>query len=83
MNLAKIFGIFATTAMLYVLSVGPAIWLGEKYSFPANFRTNPKAFETFYGPVVWLAMNTPLGGPLGWYVQMWQPKFCGKGSTAD
>lgn len=83
MKLSKVFGVFAATIALYVLSIGPAIWVSEKYGFPIYYRTNPDAFETFYRPVLWLAENEPIGDALDWYMLKWQPKFYGKGAGVD
>ena len=50
--------------ILYVLSVGPAVMIYDRFGpFPL--------FETFYSPVEWVADNTPLGGPLNAYVGLW------------
>jgi hypothetical protein len=48
--------------VLYVLSIGPA--LGYDW-----FRG--ESFETIYAPIIWLAENTPLEKPIGWYVDLW------------
>lgn len=47
--------------VLYVLSIGPVVWLVEKLNWPEEY------FKNFYQPVVWLHDNTALKAPLEWY----------------
>ncbi len=47
--------------VLYVLSIGPVVWLVKKLNWPDEL------FERFYQPVVWLHDNTALKVPLEWY----------------
>lgn len=54
--------------VLYVLSIGPAIWLAEAGYLQG---TVIEVLEVVYAPLVWLANDTPLGGPIEWYVDLW------------
>lgn len=51
--------------LLYVLSIGPAEAIATKYP-----KCEP-VFHKFYFPLGWLAVYTPLGKPLKWYVRLW------------
>ena len=53
---------------LYPLSLGPAIVWHRSTS--SEFVHT--ALEGFYGPLEWLHENTPLRGPLDWYVALWE-----------
>ena len=53
--------------MIYVLSVGPAIWLAERG------RLSEQSLTTTYGPLEWTANNVPVVGlAITWYVEWWQ-----------
>jgi hypothetical protein len=52
--------------VLYVLSLGPAIWY-------VNRGNEPGIFETIYYPIAWLYENCEPAQPLlDWYVEIWQ-----------
>jgi len=48
--------------LLYVLSVGPALWLSQKMGWSED------AFVIFYYPLIKLHEHTFLRHPLDWYV---------------
>jgi hypothetical protein len=53
--------------ILYVLSVGPAIWLMNATGTGEHFA------EAFYFPLIWLHQQGGwLGQALDWYVEQWQ-----------
>jgi hypothetical protein len=56
----------AMLPVLYVLSVGPAAYVIERT------RSGQEAGRLFYAPLIWLHDNTPLRGPLEWYVRSWE-----------
>ncbi len=55
--------------VLYVLSVGPAVWFIETQP---RRGTAVDVYRVVYSPLGWLADNTPLRGPLYWYVDLWR-----------
>ena len=55
--------------MLYVLSIGPAVYV-LKATGPN--RELEEAVEVFYFPVEFLHQTTPLRGPLEAYVEFWE-----------
>ena len=60
--------------ILYVLSWGPVVRLGDKgYISPNN-----KVIWKFYAPLDWASNNTPLQRPLGMYLHLWVPKYYDK-----
>jgi len=60
-------------ALLYPLSVGPAIWLFDHKMMPGWAR-NP--VEWFYAPLDWIAHQgpDPIRAPLFWYAELWRSK---------
>jgi hypothetical protein len=46
--------------VLYMLSIGPVIWLGAE-----------NELESFYGPLKWLSDNTPIHNLLVWWAELW------------
>jgi hypothetical protein len=54
--------------VLYMLSAGPAVYLVERTG------TGDDAARIVYAPLIWLAENTPLRGPLVWYIDLWEGK---------
>ena len=67
----------ALAALLYVLSIGPALYV--YVVMPSSL--SPKAFTSFYAPVIWLHDNTALEKPLEAYVDVWR-KLGGRRVTA-
>jgi hypothetical protein len=59
--------VFALLPILYVLSLGPAVWGVEKMGW------DPDLWETIYQPLIWLHENTFLEEPLDWYVELFVP----------
>jgi hypothetical protein len=60
-------------AALYVLSFGPAIWLGGTHFGNTNGRF--EKMEAFYRPLGWLADEAPaFKSALRWYALLWQVK---------
>jgi len=60
--------VFVLLLMLYVLSVGPAVWLVE------NELLNRPVAAAFYWPLEWIAIKVPVVGPiLNRYVDWWAP----------
>jgi hypothetical protein len=58
--------------MLYVLSVGPVIWLAH-----SGYIGTPlvPALGMIYAPLEWVAHNVPVIGPaIDTYANWWQPK---------
>jgi hypothetical protein len=57
--------LIALMPLAYVLSVGPVVatcdWAGWDF----------EGLDTFYAPLDWLCLHTPLKGPLKWYVRVW------------
>lgn len=51
--------------ILYVLSVGPAGKLALHKGWPLE------PFERLYLPLTWLYENTPLDGPIDWWLDLW------------
>jgi hypothetical protein len=51
--------------LLYVLSIGPVIYVAEIADLPL------KPFEIIYAPVLWLHKHTILKAPLEKYGKMW------------
>ncbi|MEA3210514.1 MAG: hypothetical protein QOE70_3571 [Chthoniobacter sp.] len=74
MKLARVCGVVLVIVSLYVLSIGPVTWVGDKY-YPGWIRSD--AVFTFYSPVLWLLKESPkpVGDFLWWYMQLWQPRF--------
>ena len=56
-----------TLPVLYVLSVGPAV-----YYFESTGQQPPDWVETFYWPLEWLHANTFLREPLDWYLRLFR-----------
>ena len=52
--------------VLYVLSVGPAAWVGQKMGGPVN-----DFLGTAYAPVIWLHDETSLKKSLEAYLELW------------
>ena len=52
-------------AGLYLLGVGPAIYVAEKYPPSQTF------VGELYEPLFWVASRTPLATPLNPYVEWW------------
>jgi hypothetical protein len=65
----------ALTPVLYTLSVGPAVYVGMRSG------ASPEPLRVFYAPLIWLAENTLLGGPLDWYVDLWESLAAPRAST--
>jgi len=63
---ALIAGACCMLPLLYVLSLGPALWLARR--FP-GLRS---PCEVIYTPLQWLYDNTPLRAALDWYINLWQ-----------
>ena len=63
--LALIVAALLAAPMLYLLSVGPAVWLVNQQYF------HESTFESLYAPLVWLHENTLAEKPLEWYVELW------------
>jgi hypothetical protein len=63
-------GLHLLLAAVYPLSIGPAVRFHGRTSNPTVQRT----LETYYAPLVWLYENTPLRGPLDWYVELWRER---------
>jgi hypothetical protein len=58
--------VLAVLPLLYLLSVGPAIVMGNRH---------PETIEhlrKFYRPIGWLHEHTPLREPLEWWVELWE-----------
>jgi len=51
--------------VLYVLSLGPFLLLCDRMGWGRS------AVSVVYAPMIWLYDNTPLQGPLDWYVSLW------------
>jgi len=57
-------------AVLYVLGLGPAVWLHESLSGGPDWPRH--AIETIYAPLAWWhEQDMPGAGVLGAYVQWW------------
>lgn len=54
--------------ILYVLSVGPAVWVNDRL---ANDRLREVLYFVYY-PVIWLYENTLLHEPMDRYVRLFQ-----------
>lgn len=58
--------------LMYVLSVGPAIWL-------ANHWTNETyldAIVAFYTPLDWVSERVPpFDRAMAWYIRLFEPEF--------
>jgi len=51
---------------VYVLGVGPAVWMVNRYPATGGF------LQTMYVPLVIIAHNCqPLGEALNWYMRPW------------
>lgn len=57
--------------MLYVLSVGPVVWMVHSGFIS---QTMLPVIGAIYAPLEWVAQNVPVVGPaLDRYVRWWQP----------
>jgi hypothetical protein len=57
--------------LLYVLSVGPAVWVHESGMLSPGGK---HALETIYLPVEWAAYKSQvISTPLMWYIDLWKP----------
>jgi hypothetical protein len=52
--------------LFYTLSVGPAVYIGMRSG------SRPDTLRTICAPLIWVNENTPLRGPLDWYVRLWE-----------
>jgi hypothetical protein len=60
----------ATVLMLYVLSIGPAVWLAGSGS-PS---TTERLLEAFYTPLHWMCIEVPpFGKAIDVYMHWWRP----------
>jgi hypothetical protein len=77
----QIDGALIALPVLYVLSIGPMLWLSEKgFLKGATYKT----FDKWYGPLGWLNDKLPgFGRALNWYADLWFPKVYGRGSADD
>ena len=56
--------------ILYVLSIGPAIWLHDHGFMPGPLED---IAEAVYTPLVWAASLSPaLEAPLDFYIELWE-----------
>jgi len=55
--------------VLYVLSIGPALWIVE------STGSGRGAAEVVFMPLTWLHEHTPLRAPLDWYMDLWDPSL--------
>ena len=55
------------TPMLYVLSIGPAIWL---FNHGYLFGLNPMLWS-FYSPLMELRRNGIFAAVIDWYISLW------------
>jgi hypothetical protein len=63
-----------TALLIYVLSIGPAVWLHRKTSS----ERMKAGLETIYAPVVFLIEKTPLRQAGEWWVGKWVDNPVGK-----
>jgi hypothetical protein len=61
--------ILAMLPVLYLLSIGPFVYLDEKHALPAPAQ---HWMIAFYVPLGWLYDHTPLKEPLDLYVEWWE-----------
>ena len=47
--------------VLYMLSVGPVLYLAERGTIPVSLH---KGLQDFYRPLEWIYFNTPLRAPI-------------------
>lgn len=64
-----VLGLVAGLPVLYGLSFGPVL---RHYASHPPYRT-PVWINVAYTPLMWLYENTPLHGPLDWYLGLWGP----------
>ena len=65
--------VLTVLAALYVLSFGPAFWLGGTHFGNTNGRA--EKMEAFYRPVGWLGNEMPtFRRAIHWYAMLWQMK---------
>lgn len=60
------FGLVISCFAGYVVNVGPAIVLINRFVWTAAI------FEKLYWPLAWLHVNTPARRPLEWYAEFWR-----------
>lgn len=53
----------------YLVSIGPAMWLGSQTGLSAAVR---RALEVAYFPITWLSLNTPLAPWIEHYIMEWK-----------
>jgi hypothetical protein len=59
--------------MVYVLSIGPVVYLGWKGKLNNTPGMN-RLLGHFYGPLFYAYDHTPLHKPLGLYLHLWVPR---------
>ncbi len=58
--------------LLYVLSIGPAIWLDTRGWIGPSWRSG---LAKVYAPLTWTVHNAPMfGAPIVRYAELWQAK---------
>ncbi len=64
-------GVLIVLPMLYVLSIGPVVWLAHSGLISPSLAP---ALEFAYSPLKWVADNVPILGPaINGYVELWRP----------
>lgn len=58
--------------LLYALSYAPIYSMAHKRSMA---ESNMNAISYFYAPLTWVAVNTPLAGPIASYCNWWCALF--------
>jgi hypothetical protein len=66
-------GIIAGAPVLYVLSLGPTVYITTRQQVSAEIN---ESIATFYAPLVWIAEHgpAPIHDALWWYSELWWPK---------
>jgi hypothetical protein len=68
--LVTVGSVLAALPLLYVLSVGPAVWWFAKQGYPEE---QVESLESFYGPLISIHNNCPpLATALDLYVELWE-----------
>ena len=63
-------GLLLALPVLYVLSIGPAVWIHQNGNLSADTKA---AIETAYAPLEGLANAfEPIEDALDWYVEFWE-----------
>jgi hypothetical protein len=55
---------------LYILSTGPVLWMLGKTNYFGGSIPGDWVIS-FYWPIVWLYLNTPMKRPIEWYLSLW------------